>query len=124
MSEFQNTTEITPTTTNVKILTNPTSMQPASIILPQTNTSRESFKNMLLTPQNPYTITNNYTLNQYNKLKLATNTTPLYTPTKITNPHDATTIKTIQNNNTTHTIILNNKTTTNFLTTTKNTPLP
>ncbi|CAM3259732.1 Endonuclease YhcR precursor [Arthrobacter ulcerisalmonis] len=51
--------------------------------LPASETFRESLEGMLLTPQGPLTVTDNYSLNQYGEIGLAGGTTPLVQPTAV-----------------------------------------
>lgn len=51
--------------------------------LPANETFRESLEGMLLAPQGPLTITDNYSLNQYGEIGLAGGTTPLVQPTAV-----------------------------------------
>ncbi|HEY1158883.1 MAG TPA: ExeM/NucH family extracellular endonuclease, partial [Arthrobacter sp.] len=51
--------------------------------LPATETFRESLEGMLLAPQGPLTVSDNYGLNQYGEIGLAGGTTPLEQPTAV-----------------------------------------
>ncbi len=51
--------------------------------LPAGEAFRESLEGMLLTPQGPATVTDNYSLNQYGEIGLAGGTTPLEQPTAV-----------------------------------------
>ncbi|WP_458779534.1 ExeM/NucH family extracellular endonuclease [Arthrobacter sp. D3-16] len=51
--------------------------------LPANETFRESLEGMLLAPQGPLTVTDNYSLNQYGEIGLAGGTTPLVQPTAV-----------------------------------------
>ncbi|MDJ0337876.1 ExeM/NucH family extracellular endonuclease [Cryobacterium sp. PH31-O1] len=53
---------------------------PATVSLPASAEQRESLEGMLLAPQGDYTITNNYTTNQYAEIGLASGATPLVNP--------------------------------------------
>ncbi|MCT1459685.1 ExeM/NucH family extracellular endonuclease [Aestuariimicrobium sp. p3-SID1156] len=59
--------------------TAPTAVPLAS--LPQTDAEKERYEGMLVQPLGDYTITNNYTLNQYGQLGLAFGNEPLYQAT-------------------------------------------
>ncbi|WP_196804043.1 ExeM/NucH family extracellular endonuclease [Marmoricola sp. URHB0036] len=124
VSEFQGTTEITPAVADVKVLPDPASVQPASVVLPRTEAGRESFEGMLLAPAGPYTVADNYALNQYGEIGLAAGSTPLFTPTEVADPHDAAAIKAVQDDNAARAVVLDDAATANFLTTAKDTPLP
>lgn len=56
--------------------------------LPATDADREAYEGMLVHPEGPYTITNNYALNQYGQLGLAVGTEPLYQATDVVAPGD------------------------------------
>jgi 5'-nucleotidase len=125
VSEFQGTTELTPSAaSDVTTLSDPASVQPASVVLPRTEAGRESFEGMLLAPQGPYTVADNYSLNQYGEIGLAAGTTPLFTPTEVADPHDAAAIKAVQDDNAARAVTVDDGATANFLTTAKDTPLP
>ncbi|MDR7083740.1 5'-nucleotidase [Arthrobacter ginsengisoli] len=51
--------------------------------LPAGEAFREALEGMLLTPQGPVTVTDNYSLNQYGEIGLAGGTTPLEQPTAV-----------------------------------------
>ncbi len=51
--------------------------------LPADEAFRESLEGMLLTPQGPVTVTDNFSLNQYGEIGLAGGTTPLEQPTAV-----------------------------------------
>ncbi|MDV8147207.1 ExeM/NucH family extracellular endonuclease [Arthrobacter sp. B10-11] len=51
--------------------------------LPAEEAFRESLEGMLLAPQGPVTVTDNYSLNQYGEIGLAGGTTPLEQPTAV-----------------------------------------
>ncbi len=51
--------------------------------LPASEAFRESLEGMLLAPQGPLTVTDNYSLNQYGEIGLAGGTAPLVQPTAV-----------------------------------------
>jgi 5'-nucleotidase len=51
--------------------------------LPASETFREALEGMLLAPQGPVTVTDNYSLNQYGEIGLAGGTAPLIQPTAV-----------------------------------------
>ena len=125
VSEFQGTTEVTPASAaDVTTLPDPASVRPASVVLPRTEASRESFEGMLLAPQGDYTVADNYALNQYAEIGIASGTTPLFTPTEVADPHDAAAIQAVKDDNAARAVTLDDASTANFLTTAKDTPLP
>ncbi len=124
VSEYRGTTEIAPAAADVKVLPDPASVRPTSVVLPRTEASRESFEGMLIAPQGPYTVADNYSLNQYGEIGLAAGKAPLFTPTEVADPHDAAAIQAVENDNAARAVTLDDGATANFLTTAKDTPLP
>ncbi len=124
VSEFMGTTEITPAAADVTVLPEPATVQPASVVLPRTEGARESMEGMLLAPQGPYTVANNYALNQYAEIGLAAGSTPLFTPTEVADPHDAAAIAAIKADNAARSVTLDDGATANFFAGAKDTPLP
>ena len=59
---------------------------PATLRLPATDADRERLEGMLVAPAGDYTVTNNYTTNQYAEIGLAAGTTPLVNPTVTDRP--------------------------------------
>ncbi|WP_105035997.1 ExeM/NucH family extracellular endonuclease [Cryobacterium aureum] len=53
---------------------------PVTVALPTSAEQRETLEGMLLTPQGDFTVTNNYTTNQYAEIGLAAGSTPLVNP--------------------------------------------
>lgn len=125
VSEFAGLTEVTPASADaVKPLAEPATVTPARVVLPRTEASRESFEGMLLAPQGPYTVADNYALNQYAEIGLAAGTTPLYAPTEVADAQDAAAIAAVKADNAARAVTLDDGASANFLTTAKNTPLP
>ncbi|WP_353648836.1 ExeM/NucH family extracellular endonuclease [Nakamurella sp. A5-74] len=62
---------------------------PATATLPTTDAQRETLEGMLYAPSGSYTITNNFSTNNYGELGLATGTKPLIQPTEIAKPKTA-----------------------------------
>ncbi|MFP5312459.1 MAG: ExeM/NucH family extracellular endonuclease, partial [Actinomycetes bacterium] len=58
-------------------------VKPTLFTLPATESFRESLEGMLLAPQGPLTVSDNYSLNQYGEIGLAGGTTPLVQPTAV-----------------------------------------
>ena len=71
VSEFEGTTEITAAVADVKVLSEPATVRPANVVLPRAEATRESLEGMLLAPRGPYTVSDNYALNQYAEIGLA-----------------------------------------------------
>ena len=62
---------------------------PALVGLPESEADRETLEGMLLMPQGDFTVTNNYTTNQYAEIGLAAGATPLVNPTVTNLPGSA-----------------------------------
>ncbi|CAN5422278.1 hypothetical protein BH10ACT4_BH10ACT4_14160 [soil metagenome] len=56
---------------------------PATVGFPATDAQRESLEGMLVAPQGAYTVTDNYSTNQYGEVELAHDTSPLLQPTAV-----------------------------------------
>lgn len=82
--------------------------------LPAEETFRESLEGMLLAPQGPMTVSDNYSLNQYGEIGLAGGTTPLEQPTAVAEYGSATYTATVAAN-AARGIKLDDGATTNFL---------
>jgi predicted extracellular nuclease len=124
VSEYQGTTEITPAAADVTVLPEPASVRPASVVLPRTEAARESFEGMLLAPQGPYTVADNYALNQYAEIGLAAGDEPLFAPTEVADPHDGAAITAVKDENAARSVTLDDGATTNFFSGGKNVRLP
>jgi predicted extracellular nuclease len=79
---------------------------------------------MLVDLQGPFTVADNYSLNQYAEIGLASGTEPLWQPTDVADPHDAAAIAAVNADNAARKVTLDDGATTNFLTSGKNVPLP
>ena len=125
VSEFQGTTEITPTAADVKVLPEPASVQPASVVLPRTEAARESLRGDAAgtagaaTPS-PTTTRSTSTARSGSRPA----TSPLFTPTEVADPHDAAAIQAVKDDNAARAVTLDDGATANYLTTAKDTPLP
>ena len=89
VTEFYNLTEITAASaSDVVQLNDDGIVDPiaATVALPETEAARESLEGMLLAPQGDFTVTNNYTTNNYAEIGLAAGTTPLVNPTVTARP--------------------------------------
>ncbi|TFB75848.1 ExeM/NucH family extracellular endonuclease [Cryobacterium glaciale] len=62
---------------------------PVTVSLPASVEQRETLEGMLLAPQGDFTVTNNYTTNQYAEIGLAAGTTPLVNPSVTALPGSA-----------------------------------
>ncbi|PYI37884.1 multifunctional nuclease/2',3'-cyclic-nucleotide 2'-phosphodiesterase/5'-nucleotidase/3'-nucleotidase [Arthrobacter psychrolactophilus] len=83
-SDTATTTEIDVPAGGLTPLTEPTTEVKAAVItVPAAVEQRESLEGMLVAPQGDFTITDNYSLNNYGEIGLATGTTPLVQPTAV-----------------------------------------
>jgi 5'-nucleotidase len=90
VSEFHGLTEISPPAGSWTVLDEPAeAVKPAAIDFPLDDAQRESLEGMLLRPSGDYTITNNFTTNQYAEIGLAAGDDPLPAPTNIARPGSA-----------------------------------
>ena len=86
VSEFSNLTELS--VTSAAGLTEldragVVAPRPATVGFPATDAARESLEGMLVAPQGAYTVTDNYSTNQYGQIVLAHDTHPLQQPTSV-----------------------------------------
>jgi predicted extracellular nuclease len=115
VSEYHGLTEIAAGSTGVTVLTTPAeAVKPATVPLPATDADREAFEGMLLAPQGPFTVADNYALNHYAEIGLATGTEPLRQPTDVADPHDAAAIAAVAADNARRSVPLDDGATTNF----------
>ena len=98
VSEFFGLTELTPAAaTDVTVLDTPAAaVKPAVVPLPAEAAQRESLEGMLVSLQGPFTVTDNYSLNQYAEIGLAAGTEPLWQPTEVADPHDSAAIAAVK----------------------------
>lgn len=86
VSEFNHLTELTvATATDLVKLDASTAVAPtpATVDFPGADAKRESLEGMLLAPQGAYTVTDNYSTNQYGEIGLAHGASPLLQPTAV-----------------------------------------
>ncbi|TFC90122.1 ExeM/NucH family extracellular endonuclease [Cryobacterium sp. TMT3-29-2] len=96
---------------------------PATVSLPATAAARETLEGMLVSPQGAFTVTNNYTTNQYGEIGLAAGTTPLVGPTVTARPGTAA-YTTAVADNAARAVTLDDGATTNYLANATNKALP
>lgn len=85
----------------------------ATVSLPGSEEARESLEGMLVDPQGPFTITNNYDLNQFGEIGLAAGTSPLIQPTAVA-PIGSEEIAEVEASSTARSVTLNDGASTNF----------
>jgi predicted extracellular nuclease len=124
VSEFNGLTELFPDTGGVLKLSEPP--QPVTALVaayPTTEAGREAHESELLAPTDTFTVTNNYTTNQYAEVWLATGTTPLVQPTDVarvgTAEYDA-----VVADNEARKVVLDDGASINFLSGTANKAIP
>lgn len=82
VSEFFGLTELTVPAGGLSKLSEPSAeVKPSATELLATAVAREHLEGMLLAPQGPFTVTNNFALNQFGEIGLAAGTEPLVQPT-------------------------------------------
>lgn len=124
VSEFGGMTQLTAATGGVRALATPAAAPaPATVVYPSTTASRESVEGMLLAPQGDYTVTDNYTLNQYAEIGLARGTTTLRQPTDVARPGSPEAAA-VAADNAAREVTLDDGATANFLGAARSTPLP
>ncbi|MDQ0661544.1 putative extracellular nuclease [Arthrobacter ulcerisalmonis] len=89
-------------------------VKPTIFTLPATEAFRESLEGMLLAPQGPLTVSDNYSLNQYGEIGLAGGTTPLVQPTAVA-PYGSAEYAAVVADNAASGIKLDDGSSTNFL---------
>lgn len=122
VSEYFNQTQITASTTEKlsEALEAPKAVEIDT--LPAGNEAREPYEGMLVHPKGPYTVTNNYTLNNTGDLGLAPGTLAHRTPTDVVAPGAP--ANELQAKQDAEVVYLDDGRTANYFRTDKNTPLP
>ncbi|YCH05973.1 ExeM/NucH family extracellular endonuclease [Arthrobacter sp. alpha11c] len=84
VSEFANQTQLTVEAAGLQKLSEAApEVKPTAFEMPANEAAREALEGMLVAPQGPYTVTDNYSLNQYGEIGLAASTSPLVQPTAV-----------------------------------------
>lgn len=126
VSEFNGLTEVSPAAASdvVHLDTPAETVKPAVIDWPRTDVQRETFEGMLLAPRGEFVVADNYSLNNFAEIGLASGDHPLWQPTEVADPHDAAAIAAVNADNAVRKLALDDGASANFLTTAKDTPLP
>ncbi len=128
VSEFNGSTQISPASaSDVVELGSPLApVTGLEIAYPTTEETREAQEGMLLAPTDTFTVTNNFSTNNFGEVGLATGDVPLKQPTEFAAPGDTAGIDAIVADNAERAVILDDAATTNYLQnqTTKAIPLP
>ncbi|WP_151081974.1 ExeM/NucH family extracellular endonuclease [Nocardioides cynanchi] len=105
--------------------TAPTGVTPLSLAYPTTDAGREAHESELVAPTDQFTVTDNFSTNQYGEIGLATGDHQLWQPTDLFNPRiDPAGVASVQADNAARGVVLNDGATANYLTTSKNTVMP
>ena len=88
VSEFSGLTELT-VDTDVEILADADPVTPTEVAFPTTDAKREVLEGMLLAPQGSYTVTDNFNLNNFAEIGLASGNNVLRQPTDVGPPGSA-----------------------------------
>ena len=84
VGEYYGLTQLTVAAGGMSKLAEPApEVKPAAVTWPAEEAQREALEGMLLAPQGEFTVTDNYTLNQYAEIGLAAGTDPLVQPTAV-----------------------------------------
>ncbi|KRB73017.1 hypothetical protein ASE01_19765 [Nocardioides sp. Root190] len=127
IAEFFDLTQIVPGAAGVtKLDTSLGTITPRVVAFPTTAEEREVREGELLAPTDTFTVSNNYSTNQYGEIGLAVGTTPLKQPTEFADDDDAAALEAIDAENLARGVVLDDGATTNFLQnqTTKALPVP
>jgi len=127
VSEFAGTTEIGASADAVTLLPDAHDpVTPAAIAYPTTDPAREAHEGELLAPTNDFTVTDNYDLNSFGEIGLATGDRQLVQPTDVANPSsDPTGIAAVQADNARRAVTLDDGSSISFLNNAnKGIPLP
>ncbi len=89
VSEYHGLTELGAAVGGVVATDHPlAAVKPAVLRVPTQEAQRESLEGMLVAPEGPYAVTDNYATNQYGEVGLAIGDRPLQTPTNVVLPDD------------------------------------
>ncbi|MGC4111656.1 MAG: ExeM/NucH family extracellular endonuclease [Nocardioides sp.] len=126
VSEFSGLTELSVDSADVEQLGAPPlgGVTPLSLAYPTTDDAREAHESELIAPTDEFTVTDNYSTNQYGEIGLATGDHQLVQPTDVYPAGDSADIAQVEADNAARLVTLNDGSSWNFLTTDKNTPMP
>ncbi|HWJ11772.1 MAG TPA: ExeM/NucH family extracellular endonuclease [Nocardioides sp.] len=127
VAEFFDLTQIVPGAGGVTELeTSLGTVTPRAVAYPTTAEARELREGELLAPTDSFTVSNNYSTNQYGEIGLATGGLPLKQPTEFVDDDDLAGLQAIDAENLTRGVVLDDGATTNYLQnqTTKALPVP
>ncbi|KAA1426499.1 ExeM/NucH family extracellular endonuclease [Nocardioides antri] len=127
VSEFFNSTQISPAAGGVVELSSPLApVAGLEIAYPTTEANREAQEGMLLAPTDTFTVTNTFQTNGFAEIGLATGDVPLRQPTEFAAPGDTAALEAIVADNAARAVTLDDAATVNYLSnqTNKAIPLP
>lgn len=127
IAEFNNLTQIVPAAGGVtKLETSLGTVTPKAVAYPTTDAEREVLEGELIAPTGDFTVTNNYNINTFAEIGLATGTTPLKQMTEHAAPSDKPAIDAIKAENAARGVLLDDGSSVNYMTNAqaKNQPLP
>jgi predicted extracellular nuclease len=126
VSEFNGLTELSVKAADVQDLGTPPlgGVQARGMAYPTTADGREAHESELISPTDPFTVTDNFDTNQFGEIGLATGDHQLWQPTDLYNPNlEPAQVAAVQADNAARGVVLNDGSSWNFLTTDKNTPM-
>ncbi|HEX3221949.1 MAG TPA: ExeM/NucH family extracellular endonuclease, partial [Nocardioides sp.] len=127
VSEFNGLTELSVPAAQVSELGAPPlgGVTALSTAYPTTSADREAHESELIEPTDRFTVTDNYSTNQYAEIGLATGDHQLWQPTDLHNPNlDPAGVAAVQADNAARGVVLDDGSSWNYLTTYKNTVMP
>jgi len=87
VSEFQGLTEVTTKAGDFTVLDTPAAAPvPTQVTFPLAAAAKEALESMVVAPQGEFTITNNFSTNQYGEIGLAPGDEPFPNPTNVVDP--------------------------------------
>jgi len=128
VSEYQGTTELTPSSGGVTELTDPLGAVSA-LEVPwtdlDTDAEKEAHEGELVIPSGDFTVSDNYDANYYGSFVLASGDHPMVTPTEVADAQDTAAVDAVEADNAARRITLDDGASTNFNSTAnKSKPLP
>jgi 5'-nucleotidase len=126
VSEFNGLTELNVNAADLQDEGVPTTgVTPLSLAYPTTAAGREAHESELIAPTDRFTVTDNFSTNQFGEIGLATGDHQLWQPTDLFNPSiDPAGVASVQADNAARGVVLNDGSSANYLTTSKNTAMP
>lgn len=128
VSEFQGTTEVTPSSGGVTTLTAPLgTVTPLSLPWSEldTDAEKEAHEGELVAPAGDFTVSDNYDANVYGSFLLAAGDRPLVTPTDVADAQDTAAVAAVKADNAARSITLDDGASTSFRSAAnRSTPLP